>query len=259
MIDAGASSGPMTKLMLRHSPKSRVISIEPFPGNWSYFEKTINADPRVTLLKSAVSDSTEPVWFYVGKTVSGDEKGWESMTGYSSVGFVVEENSKLKEKAIRVESVRLDDIVGDEHVVFLKADIQGGEYSMLVSGERLLEQGRIALMFIEHAGQLNVLELLARHGYKIYDGEYLIVPTKDGCDLSNWNTHDELKLSTGHTAYRGWPKSRPDDFVGYARFFDEERKKIGGLFTDLTVVHHAHDKVMVEAAASEMRKATAAS
>ena len=53
MLDVGAAAGHMSRLMLRHSPRSHVIAFEPFPGNWRFLEDTVAAAVK----RSVVSES----------------------------------------------------------------------------------------------------------------------------------------------------------------------------------------------------------
>jgi FkbM family methyltransferase len=236
MLDVGAAAGGITKRMLERSPQSRVIAFEPFPGNYPHFAKIVGDDPRVTLIKAAVSNKARKGKLFVASTVTGSEKNWEKMVGYSSAGFLVEDDDKRGEKSIAVDTVRIDDVVGNEHVRFMKIDVQGGELGVLQSAERAISEGRIDFMFVEFAGERDVLKHLLDRGMQIFDSEYLLIPKTSKADFSNWEIFRDLTLSSGTGAHRAWPRAisySPDD---YCRFFDEERKKIGFIWTDIVAV-----------------------
>lgn len=250
MLDVGAAAGWMTRVMLSRSPGSRVIAFEPFPGNFPHFEKTVGADPRVTLLKAAVAPGAESGRFFVARTVSGSEPGWEKMLGYSSEGFLIAPGDEREASSIPVDTVRIDDVIGGEHVRFMKIDVQGGELGVLRSAEKAIADGRVDFMFIEYTGDKALVDYLLDRRMQLFDSEYILVPRKPRkklswrllvygsrrADLSNWDVVGEARTSNGVHVLRAWPRPTTYAQEDFCRFFEEERQRVGTLWTDLIAV-----------------------
>ena len=243
-LDVGAAAGHNTHSMLRRSPDSRVKAFEPFPGNLPFFLETIGDDGRVELFPNAVSNVTGTHDFHVGSTVAGSEAGWEKMTGYSSVGKLVEGTRPESGEIIQVDTVRIDDVIGEDAVRFMKIDVQGGELSVLQSAQQAMAEGRIDMMLLEYSGDQGIVDFLGRYAPRIYDSDYLLVPTpkrrwyglKRLAELRNWSVIDEARLSTGRTAFNAWPLQLPKAPDEYAKFLRSENQRIGYVQTDLLVV-----------------------
>lgn len=247
MLDVGAAAGTFTRRMLDRSPASRVVAFEPFPGNHPFLDDTVGRDPRVTIVKAAVADSTRPSTFKVGKTVVGSEPGWERMVGYSSLGFVVDPDAAVPESTITVPTARIDDYVEPAGVRFLKIDVQGGELGVLESARRSLRERLIDILFVEFAGEIELVRFIIDHGFDVFDSEYLLIPNESP-DLSAWHTFRSSTLSTGRTFTRGWPLELPTTPEDYCRMFAAERRKVGTIQTDLVCVRSDFVDVFLRAA-----------
>jgi FkbM family methyltransferase len=257
MLDVGAAAGVMTRQMLKNSPQSTVIAFEPFPGNHPHFEKAIGSDPRVTLLKAAVASESTPRKFFLGRAVSGSEKGWEALAGYSSGGFLVTDKDERAERSITVDTVGIDETIGERRVRFMKIDVQGGELDVLRSAKRAIAEKRIDLMVVEFTGDRNLLTHLFDCRMRLFDLEYTLIPRKPRkrfswkallrgtrrADLSNWDVVGGGTLSNGVQALRAWPRVGPRTPDEFRLFFDEERRRVGRFWTDLVAVapHFAED------------------
>ena len=252
MLDVGAAAGHMSRLMLRHSPRSHVIAFEPFPGNWRFLEDTVGSDSRVKIIRKAVADTAGVSRFQVGKTVdSNSPERWAKMTGYSSVGKLAPD---AESNSIEVETVRLDDYI-EEPVVFVKIDVQGAEYKVLLGAKRSLDAGLITALLIEFSGEPSIMELLLELGYQPLDNEYLIMNTRGEPDPLVWDDPTPHVLSTGRTCYKGWPRTIPEDPLAYCEWLRAERRKLGGLQTDLLfVAAQSVDRFLRAPAASEYQK-----
>jgi len=249
MLDVGAAAGMMTKVMLTRSPRSTVIAFEPFPGNHPHFARVIGQDARVTLLKAAVASKAGSQSFRVGRTVTGAEKGWEEFAGYSSGGVLTGENDEPSMQVV-VDTVRIDDAIGDKHVRFMKIDVQGGEVGVLQSAERAISEHRIDFMLVEFTGHVELLEYLLKRKMKLFDAAYTLVPKRprsrfswkamlygrNRADLTNWDISGSGTLSTGIKAFRAWPRATSRTLDEFCRFLKEERRRAGRFWTDLIVV-----------------------
>lgn len=234
MLDVGAGAGIMAAKMLQHSPQSRVIAFEPFPGNMKFIKDRLGADDRVQILQKAVSSSSGSARFAKPATVSAGTPGWEELEGYSSIGYLVPENAATD--TIDVDVTTIDE-VASERVRFLKIDVQGGELEVLRGAALTIEKHGIDLMLVEYSGQIGVIEFLIERGYRLFDTQYLLVP-RNGAepDSADWSDLEDVALSTGAKSFYAWPNRIPRQKDQYAEFLSSY-KKIGYVQTDLVAVH----------------------
>tara|TARA_R110002020_G_scaffold106325_11_gene247520 strand:+ start:350 stop:1246 length:897 start_codon:yes stop_codon:yes gene_type:complete len=237
ILDLGAAIGSKSQIYRRMSPDSRVFAFEPYPGNWPHFEKKLGGDPSVRLIKKAVANVNSHVNFHVGHIVSGTDDNWtKGKGGYSSIGRIVQAPT---EKSMKVPTCRIDDVV-QEHVSFMKLDIQGGEYDALLSASNLFENYGVDILFCEFSGDIRVLDFLGSRGFMLMDHQYLITPvshTLTADDLKEWCALTEITLSTGQTAYHGWPNIIYSNPVQFADFISRNKSKGLYIQTDIVAVH----------------------
>ena len=245
-VDAGAAAGLVTRELLTHSPQSRVVAYEPFPGNWPLFERTIGDDARVQLRRTALADVPGKEVLHVRSTVQGTEPGWEDLKGYSSLGFLAPAHRfNGRGEAITVPVARLDDEI-HQRVRFLKIDIQGGEYRLLKGAEALIARHGIDVMFVEFNGDINVLRFLARRGYVIFDSVYEAWPLRrywrnrltGRMDHGpGWETVGTAPMSTGLTLRYVWPRIPLRGFRAYRAWLWYAGKFLSGIQTNLICIH----------------------
>lgn len=132
VIDAGAYIGLFTISVARKARK--VIAIEPDPCNFSILQTNI-ALARLTnvkLFNKALWCKRGRVKFYISEQPS-------------SSSIFGERQSRTQHRVIDIETVRLDEIVAEEHlshVDFLKMDIEGAEIEALQGAVRTLRNTR---------------------------------------------------------------------------------------------------------------------
>jgi len=232
-VDIGAAAGDITrKLCLVGGANTRIVAFEPFQGNHEYFyQSTKNLNNNISLIKKAVSDSIGTVEFIVPSVVLGTEPGWEKFVGYSSVGSLASvskvnspgsppKNQKSLKSRIRgifsappkrprplifnIKTTTVDIEFPNEEIDFMKIDVQGAESKVLFGARTILQENRIHILYIEWAGDQEVMKILADSGYQIYDSTYIIIPKiHDPQPFEKIGFHyvEDVKLSTGNTAY----------------------------------------------------------
>ncbi|UOM32776.1 FkbM family methyltransferase [Acuticoccus sp. I52.16.1] len=236
MLDVGAAVGRRAKLMLRACPTGEVWAFEPFPGNWPHFQGVIGDDPRVRLFKAAASDRAGRERFHVGSVVEPGRGGrWADLVGYSSVGRLDSAGPPpTRGTTYEVETVVLDELLGDRAVTFAKVDVQGAETMVLRGLARALAERRIGVMFVEFGGEVEVLNLLAEH-FDLYDSQYVVHVRGDRePDPAEWDIVERRESSKGELRYKGWPRARPDQ--DYVRWFDDANQRLGFVQCDLVAV-----------------------
>lgn len=117
VLDIGANIGFHTLLLADLvGPEGKVFAFEPDPENFSLLVKNLKKNDyfNVFPIQKAVTDKTGKIDLYLSEENKGDHRVSDSEKG---------------RKSIEIETVTLDDFMAvDEHVDFIKLDIQGSEH-----------------------------------------------------------------------------------------------------------------------------------
>ncbi len=175
IFDIGANRGQVTELYLNKFPKATIHAFEPFDESFNYLQNRFKDNKRVVLNKLAVSNSNEPLSFFVNENVDTNSLLNSNETGLSS-----DKQVKNKETII-VNCVTLNDYVKNNNIDcidILKMDIQGGEYNALLGANYLLQNKLIKLIyteafFVEQYKEVplfyDIAKLLLQHNYPLHD------------------------------------------------------------------------------------------
>lgn len=220
-VDIGAAAGMTTNLISKAGGDNvSVVAFEPFPGNHGYFLQNTASLTKVTLVKKAVGKDIGPCEFLVPSVVVGTEQGWEQYKGYSSVGFLKHQpinrwtqylrafldqfRRSNTAREIQVDVTTIDKEFKGHLIDFMKMDVQGTEKDVLAGSCSLLEQQAIRLLYIEWSGCTDVIQVLIRNDYQIYDSTYVTGPKDDEIrpfEEIGFRFLEEIVLSTGKVAF----------------------------------------------------------
>ena len=120
-LDVGCFDGLTVHNFVRWSGNEyrEIIAFEPDTDCYDKCKKELNDIPHLTLINKGAWSREEVLRF--------------DATGVS--------DSKVSESGTtRIETCRLDDIVGDKCVTFLKMDIEGAEKEALIGAERIIRE-----------------------------------------------------------------------------------------------------------------------
>lgn len=163
VADIGAHIGYYTLLLAKCvGPSGRVFSFEPSPANFDFLEKNVrvNTLQNVQLFAQALYSRSEEITINVPEDIhhSGD----------ASVRHI-DRSTQLRVKAITLDSFcTLSRFRPD----FLKMDVEGAEYDVLMGGQEVIAQARPRMLIELHHFDGNVdahpvPDLLAQWGYEI--------------------------------------------------------------------------------------------
>lgn len=253
-LDVGAAAGKITARLARKASASRIISFEPFAGNIPHFKKNTSPFSNVTLIEKAVSNFNGNGKLFVGSQLTGDERGWEGYNGYSSSGMLISEDhprwESSKSNPVPVCSV---DAVVNEHVRFMKIDVQGGELGVLQGAARTIETKGIDVIYVEFEGQMEVLRLLDSLSYTLWDsGNYVYSYSEGRPEPETLSSGFKAStVSSGRKVYRGPLTRRPLEMEEYGHFV----QTLGdwALQTDIVAVHKSVVSEFLEAVARRHR------
>lgn len=242
IIDGGAGAGFTAKAMLSVLDKNtKCFAFEPFPGNHRFFE---GLDPRIILVKKALAEVSKASRFVVSSVVAeGSSWGGGKLEGYSSVGFLTDEETKVG-TYYDVECVRADEQIPDESDIgAIKLDLQGGELNALRGMTKWLSN--VKVMWVEFSGQPGLTDFMEDNGFMIFDTTYLFVghPTEEARTIFNV-VKDEVALSIGRKAWFGTKKTA---WKNYTEEFKEYKKAFGLVQTDLVCINRRNIEDFIKA------------
>jgi FkbM family methyltransferase len=157
-----------TELFFSLIPNSKSIAIEPI--FFQDYEKKWANDSRVTLIKAALSDTTENKILYTPSIWSECDSGLSSL--YKRKVF----NDKYKQSMI--PCLTLDKLCCDlniDYIDYLKIDTEGEEFPILKGSSDLLKNKKIKYIQLEYGGtyddanynNLDVINFLKSYNYEL--------------------------------------------------------------------------------------------
>lgn len=144
LVDLGANQGAWTAHALRVFPGIEVIAAEPGVEPLAVLEARFAGHDNVTIDPRAVTDSTGTSTYH--RTRSSVFASLLPPAASLPDLYPVEGSPTEVVETVEVETVTLDELVGDRPVSVLKIDVQGGELAVLRSGPRVLERAAAVLV-----------------------------------------------------------------------------------------------------------------
>ena len=165
-VDCGAEFGFYIRLALKYGPPDiRVIAFEPDPARYDLLVETFADVPQVELHREAVADGTT-------SRVATKVRSGATLTIVPQPGNAGQ--SPLM--GVDVQTVALDDVLGDVDVDVVKMDVEGAELLAWMGMSRLLQRRRTSVYVHVHARfsgpNLAALGRMCEEaGYEMCDGE----------------------------------------------------------------------------------------
>lgn len=136
-VDIGCNKGKVLDPMRQAAPGGRFFAFEPIPHLYRLLEAKYRSDPRVRLFNVALSASNGSAPFFVNQTDFG-------LSGLSSRPGRVEQAGLTR---IEVPVRTLDSVLGKHHVDFIKIDVEGAEFDVLVGARAILAASHPLILF----------------------------------------------------------------------------------------------------------------
>jgi FkbM family methyltransferase len=137
IIDIGANIGLFSYYARLHAPHSRIIAFEADPTTFSILAKNVSS-MSVQCFHNAVASSDGDIEFYCSQV-----SGWSS--AHPVMGAA---NGQM----VKVPTLRLSQFIrqsGIHHIDFLKVDVEGGEYEILLGDSELWYTATIGCLAVE--------------------------------------------------------------------------------------------------------------
>jgi FkbM family methyltransferase len=178
IIDCGANIGLSVLYLKQNHPDAKVIAFEPDAINFELLQKNVKTFglTNVELRREAVWNKNEVLHF-------------------NNAGSQASRISDQNNDSVEVEAIRLRDII-DKKIDFLKIDIEGAEYDVLVDIADKLHL--VESLFVEYHGKfhqnkelIELLSIINSNGFifyiqeaaKVYDAPFSIIQRHPDYDL----------------------------------------------------------------------------
>ena len=205
VVDAGASVGLYTKfLSALAGPEGLVYSVEPMPETYDVLVSNVRrlGLSNVRPLNCALSDADGELEMEVPRWSYGGENLYEARVVGEASGDL---------RRIRVAGRRLDTVVGDRPVAFVKCDVEGHELPCLEGAAETVRRWRPAWLLevwgdpdTEASHARRVFLAMQGRGYApyCYDGRWLASRTRGRRSDNYWFlTREQVRYTRA-----GWPR-----------------------------------------------------
>jgi len=121
----------------RFCPNARIVAVDADPRIYAMLKRNVERRgfTDVNLLQRAVAEASGTLAF---QCIGAD-------SGRLQVGTAT--GARADSSVIHVETIRLDDLIGNEYVDFLKIDIEGAEVDVICSCRKLDQVGQVFVEF----------------------------------------------------------------------------------------------------------------
>ena len=130
-LDVGGHLGSVSSLLRHLAPQGSLTIVEASPGKSALLASSF---PTATVHRVAVSDEDGEVSFFENL----------AQPGFSSLA---NRDTRGETREIKVPARRLDDLIGEARVDFIKIDIEGFEFPALRGGQAMLEREKPVILF----------------------------------------------------------------------------------------------------------------
>lgn len=130
-LDVGGHLGSVSSLLRHLAPRGSLTIVEASPGKSALLASSF---PEATVHRVAVSD------------VDGEVSFFENLAqpGFSSLA---NRDTRGETREIKVPARRLDDLIGEAPVDFVKIDIEGFEFPALRGGQNIIAREKPVILF----------------------------------------------------------------------------------------------------------------
>ncbi len=134
-IDVGCHKGEVLEWMIELSPNAHHFAVEPLPHLAENLRTRFGKKVRV--IEKALSNTTGSTTFHFVKNAPA----------YSGILKRKYDTASPDIQELHVEMTTLDNLVGSEKIDFIKIDVEGGEYAVLLGAERTIRTCQPVVVF----------------------------------------------------------------------------------------------------------------
>lgn len=146
MFDVGAHTGETAKRMLAIYPEARVFAFEPFEDAYRLMLASLGEEKRVKCFQLGMSNDTGEGHLFVNSSSQTN-----SLLRSQSVNAEIDHLTANNDR-VAVELTTIDHFMQEERLTiidFLKIDVQGWSYEVLIGAANALKEKRIRWVYAE--------------------------------------------------------------------------------------------------------------
>ena len=190
VIEVGGHIGYMSLLFSQLAgDKGKVFVFEPSINNLPYIRENIKKKANVQLIEKGAGDKNETATFFMDNLTGQNNSFVEDFDGFKSNQSASYDKSSGLTK-VEVPIVTLDSFVLSENinnVNFIKIDVEGFEYEVLLGAKDLLKKYHPSIMVEVQRNQAPLADFLFELNYKLYDDNGFQLDKKgiESCNSQN--------------------------------------------------------------------------
>lgn len=177
-VDVGCNRGAWSNALIKSHSKGTVICIDPVSKNLKEAKKILkSSNLKFKFFENVISNENNIVEFFIydDPDDKSDDLSKSSLFNMKDIGY------DYKEKKIKVEAIKLDDLfkitkIKKSKILFLKSDIEGNEYKLMLGAKKLFEDKQIDFFQFEfgHAARAarvylhDIYNFFTNYEYKLF-------------------------------------------------------------------------------------------
>lgn len=148
LFDIGANIGDYTRILMNHFSQAYIHCFEPASETFRTLFRNINND-KVLLNNVGLSNEVSSATLYYDKEASGMASLYERQLDWIDWTDVSLSKSERVE-LITIDKYCLENMI--DSIDFMKMDVEGNEYKVLLGAEKMLKEKRIKAIQMEFGG-----------------------------------------------------------------------------------------------------------
>ncbi len=157
-FDVGANEGEWSKTVLDLNPNAVIHAFEPIESTFQKLSKAVAGE--VFLNRLGLSSKKETRTFYVHP----EDSVFSSLYHRSNSTLCLENREEVEVDTLVNYCFR----VGVQEIDFLKVDVEGGEYDVLLGAQEMLKNGKIKVVQFEYGGTYLDSGVSLKHVFDIF-------------------------------------------------------------------------------------------
>lgn len=180
IMEVGGHIGYICLYFGHLAKKGSVIVFEPGINNLPYLKKNVGSKKNIRIVEKGAGNENGKKTFYIesltgqNNTFVKDFEGFESNKKNAGVDASYQE--------VTVEIIKLDQFINDEKIEapnFIKIDVEGFEYNVLLGMTDILGAGKTKVMVEIQANYKEIYDLFKKYNYNVYDDQLNLLPDYD--------------------------------------------------------------------------------
>ena len=184
-VDIGCHKGKFLDRMRRTARDGRFFAFEPIPYLYDLLKSKYRNDRRVQVFGVALSSTDGNAVFFINKQDMG-------LSGLSKRPGRLSQDQLIQ---VDVPVRSLDGVLGDQHIDFIKIDVEGAEFDVLKGSRKTILRSRPVILFEFGLGGADYFGVTPREMYDFFNTiEYRLHGVEEFVSARNELSFSEFRL-----------------------------------------------------------------